>query len=263
MPLVAAHVQRPHRARWRRYRFRQVVVFLEAGLCLCAAGAFFYAFYHYTIDSPSYRVRNIVVPGAKEVQPEDVMRASGVNTEKNLLFIDREAVAARVEQLPYVESAQVDRELPNTLIITIKERTAVATLVAGSHCFLIDRTGVVLKKTELAAEPVGPLITNVPDLGVPSVGDHLNQPALQEALKVWEAYTAAPISREVTLSEISAEGPLNLRMYWNEVPYEVRWGRSDYTAQAERLSVLWKEKGGQLPCQEYLDLRFDEDLVCR
>lgn len=263
MPLAAVHVQRPRRTRWKRYRFRQLVVFLEAGLCLCAVGAFVYAFYHYTVDSPSYSVRNIVVLGSNAVTPDDVMRASGVSTDKNLLFLDRDAVAARVAQLPYVLSATVARELPNTLIITVNERTAAATLVAGSRSYLVDSEGVVLREVPLSEAPLSPLITNVPDLGVITVGDRLERPALAEALKLWEAYKSAPIAQEVTLSEISAEGPMNLIMYWDEAPYEVRWGRSNYRTQAERLSILWKDQGGQLPCQEYLDLRFDEDLVCR
>lgn len=263
MPLAPVHFQRKRRSGWRRIRLRQLIVPLEALFCLCAVGLFGYAFYHYALDSPSYRVRHIVVYGASAVTPAEVREAAGVSTVDNLLLLDRQAVAAHVAELAYVASAEVQRELPNTLIITLHERVPVATLMAGRHSFLIDEEGIVLEETDPAAPPQGPLITNVPDVGVVAVGEVLEQPALAEALKLWEAYAAAPIASEVTLSEISAAKPMELTMYWDEAPYEVRWGRSDYATQAERLSILWQQKGGQLPCQEYLDLRFDEDLVCR
>lgn len=263
MSIAAIHAHRTRRPGSRRQRVRQAVVFLEVASCLCVVGFFIYAFYHFTIDSPRYRVQHIVVYGASAVTPADVRQAAGVTTADNLLFLNRIAVGRRVAQLPYVLSAEVQRELPNTLIINLKEREAVATLVAGRRSYLLDRQGVILEEMEPGATPVGPLITNVPDLGVLTVGEQLNPPALREALALWEAYAKAPIAREVSLSEISAEGPMNLTMFWDEAPYEVRWGRSDYEVQAERLSILWREKAGQLPCQEYLDLRFDQDLVCR
>lgn len=263
MPLSPLHFTQNRRRPARRFRLQQLVVPLEALVCLVALGSFGYYFYYEMMDSPSYRVGHIVVDGTSAVTPAEVRQAAGVTTADNLLFLDREAVAARVAQLPYVAAAEVQRELPNTLIITLDERTAVATLLAGRRGFLVDRAGYVLEEIDLASPPVGPLITNVPSPGVVRVGEQLTHPALLEALKLWEAYSAAPISEEVTLSEISAEGPMELTMYWEEAPYAVRWGRSDYQLQAERLSILWREKGGQLPCQEYLDLRFDEDLVCR
>lgn len=263
MPLAPLHAQRKRRSGGHRHRLRQLVVFLEVGSCLCVVGLFVYAFYHFTIDSPRYRIQHIVVYGAKAVTPADVRQAAAVTTADNLLFLNRAAVAARVAELPYVLAAEVQREMPNTLIINLTEREAVATLVAGRRTYLVDRYGVVLEEPGPMVEPVGPLITNVPDLGVVTVGEQLQPPALHEALALWEAYAPMPIAREVSLSEISAEGPMNLTMFWDEAPYEVRWGRSDYKKQAERLSILWREKGGQLPCQEYLDLRFDQDLVCR
>ena len=263
MPPVAAHRKGRHRSGGLRLRLRHSVFFLEAGFCICAAALFFYAFYHFAVNSPRYHVKHIVVYGTSAVTPAEVRQAAGITTGDNLLFLDKAAVATRVASLPYVASAEVQRELPNTLIIHLTERQAAATLLAGRRSFLIDRDGVVLKESAPGDAVIGPLITNVPGLGVISTGLRLEQPSVLEALKLWEAYSQAPIASEVSLSEISAEGPMNLTMIWDEAPYEVRWGRSDYKKQAERLSILWREKGGQLPCQEYLDLRFDQDLVCR
>ncbi|MCF6285437.1 MAG: FtsQ-type POTRA domain-containing protein, partial [Candidatus Hydrogenedentes bacterium] len=224
---------------------------------------FVYAFYHYTIDSPHYKVNQILVYGSEKVSTDEVCVATGVTTEDNLLMVSTSAIAAKVAELPYVETVAVSRELPSTLVITLQERAAVATVMAGRRTYLVDGAAYVLRELPPGAPVTGPLITSLPNLGIPTVGERLNSPALHEALALWRAYSEVPVASEVTLSEISAEGPMKLTMFWDEVPYEVRWGRSDYRTQAMRLSALWRKKAGQLPCLEYLDLRFDQDLVCR
>lgn len=263
MSMAATHRTGRRRPGGFRRRLRQSVFLVEAGLCVFGVALFVYAFYHFAVNSPRYRVQDIIVFGNAAVSTEEVVAATQITTADSLLFLDKAAVARRVAAIPYVASAEVQRELPSTLIVNLTERQAAATLLAGRRAFLIDHEGVVLKESDPDEPMLEPLITNVPDLGVISAGIRLEEPAVQEALKLWEAYSQAPISSEVNLSEISAEGPMNLTMIWDEAPYEVRWGRSDYKKQAERLSILWEEKGGQLPCQEYLDLRFDQDLVCR
>lgn len=263
MPLARIHTTRKRRPTPRRQRIRQLVILLEIGCCIGVLAVFGYGFYHYAIESPRYKVDQILVYGAEKVSPEDVRIAAGVSTADNLLLVSTAAVAASVAELPYVEAAAVSRELPNTLIITLRERAAVATVMAGRKSYLVDGDGFALRELPPDAPVTGPLITSVPDLGIPTVGERLESPSLQEALSLWKAYSESPVSDDVTLSEIAAEGPMQLTMFWDEAPFEIRWGRSDYELQAARLSVLWREKSGQLPCQEYLDLRFDQDLVCR
>lgn len=263
MPLARAHTVRKRRPAPRRQRLRRLVLALEVLSCTAIVAAFGYAFYHYTVDSPRYKVEQILIYGAQKVSVDDVRRVAGVTTEDNLLLVSTGQVAENVERLPYVKEAAVSRELPNTLVITLRERAAVATVMAGRRSYLVDGNGYALRELPPGAPVTGPLITSVPDLGVPEAGQRIESPALHEALKLWQAYSESPVAAEVTLSEIAAEGPMNLTMFWEEAPYEVRWGRSDYETQAVRLSVLWREKNGQLPCQEYLDLRFERDLVCR
>ena len=52
-------------------------------------------------------------------------------------------------------------------------------------------------------------------------------------------------------------------MVFNELPYETRWGRDDFPAQVRRFEALLREKQGKLPCGEYLDMRYDADIVCK
>ena len=75
----------------------------------------------------------------------DIRRAARVSTGDPLLLVNLGAVRARVEQLPWVKRATVQRDLPGRLRITVTERTAVAwSRRSVDRVTLVDATGRVL-----------------------------------------------------------------------------------------------------------------------
>ena len=74
-----------------------------------------------------FRVQEIQVVGA-EIYPDDVIvEASGIDEGDNLFFINRFTAASHIfEDLPFVESASVDRSLPNRIVISVEESYAMA-----------------------------------------------------------------------------------------------------------------------------------------
>ena len=78
------------------------------------------------VQSPMLAVDSINVRGTTQESQAAVRDAAGVHTGSALLFVDTGAVARRVEALPWVASAKVDRGLPNDLTITVVERAPIA-----------------------------------------------------------------------------------------------------------------------------------------
>ncbi|MBI5092302.1 MAG: FtsQ-type POTRA domain-containing protein [Candidatus Hydrogenedentes bacterium] len=227
-------------------------------------GAAAYGLHRYLYRSEDFLVKTIRVEGTRGIDPKDIVKTAGITTADSIMRIDVERVEETlVRTIPYVKSCSVTRCFPDTVIISVEERTATATLLVDGHAFEIDPDGVALQELPSNAVHEGPYISNVPDLGVVQIGDHLTQPALAAALEVWSAFSKMSISREVTVSELSAVSPNEIRMYCDELPYEVRWGRREFDAEAARFDLLWRTKNKQLGCAEYLDLRFGEDLACK
>lgn len=103
--------------------------------------------------SPFLAVHRIVVRGAGS-HDAAVRSAAHLNTGGPLLLVHTGAVASDVEHLPWVGSAQVERQLPNTVTITVTIRTPVAWAPAGpGRVVLVDEHGVVIALA--AAAPVG------------------------------------------------------------------------------------------------------------
>ncbi|MCC6698088.1 MAG: FtsQ-type POTRA domain-containing protein [Candidatus Hydrogenedentes bacterium] len=221
-----------------------------------------YAFYKYVNESTYFLVKTIKVDGTERLDANDVVGASGITNEDNILFLQASEIRARVGALPYVKKCRVTRIYPDMVSITVEERVPVATLMVRNQCFEIDGEGVVLRKLEDGAPYPGPLITQIPGVASVGPGARIEQPSLREAMDVWDAFTKTNLAQTLTVSEIAAPSASDVRMYCDELPCEIRWGRGDAVQQAANLQTVWEYRGGELNCREYVDLRFDRDVAC-
>ncbi|MCK5862475.1 MAG: FtsQ-type POTRA domain-containing protein, partial [Candidatus Hydrogenedentes bacterium] len=208
------------------------------------------------IDPASLLVKDTLFEGLHILSADEVRDAAGVTTADNIFLLDMAAIKKRVENIPYVKRCRITRMYPGKVSFRIVERKAVATVMLNNHIFEIDNEKVVLRELDCKATPIEPLITNLPGITAVPPGSQIDSEVLKQALKLWDECKELSFAQTITLSEISAVHPNDLRMYFNELPYEIRWGRSDFGTQARRFEVLWNEMEGSIPCEYYLDLRF-------
>lgn len=138
------HVQRSRRRRNVPLILLLIVtVVLIAGILIAA--------------SPLLAVDRITVSGADRTGAATVRIASHFSVGDALLGIDSEAATRRIEALPWVASASIDRHRSGTVDITVIERVPVAVAGGGRGRMLIDRDGHIL-----AVAP--------PETALPSIG---------------------------------------------------------------------------------------------
>ena len=219
--------------------------------------------FYYVISSPSFSVQEISFDQLNWLNEADIQRVSGITVDDNIFFLDAEAVERRLEALPYVKHCAVEKKFRyRKVYLRIDERRPIATVMVNNHLFEIDQDQFVLRELSPFSIHTDPMITNLPDLFALEIGKPIESVELGEALKLWGLFKALPFAKELTLSELSAESRDSLCMYFEELPYELRWGRADFEAQIENLAILWDEKNGFIPCDYYLDLRFENLLPC-
>ena len=94
-----------------------------------------------------FRVSDIQVKGNIHYTEEEIIRASAIEEGDNLFFFDRIAATSRaLSKLPYIEDISVERSLPNRVIITVEESTALAYLELGDEQWTMDRRCKILGK---------------------------------------------------------------------------------------------------------------------
>jgi len=113
------------------------------------------------VDSPLFSLTSVTVRGTAALTPAQVIAASGVRPGQPYLAMDPGAIRRRVETLPRVARAEVRRDYPSSLRVTVVERRPTATISAGGHWWQVAADGTVLDAG--AARPKGiPFVAHVP-----------------------------------------------------------------------------------------------------
>ncbi len=130
-------------------RRRLRLLLIAAGIVIASGVAFL------IVHSPLLDVDRVHVRGAQHVTATDVRKAARVPLHEPMLFLDTGAIARRVEQLPWVERASVQRVYPGTVRIVVSEYVPTAYVRAGDAFVLLANNGRAIATT--TAVPAGVL----------------------------------------------------------------------------------------------------------
>src|SRR5580700_5775917 len=99
-------------------------------------------------------VRSVRVAGTgRALSAGQVLGAARVTHGQPLIWVDTAAIARRVGRLRQVQSAQVSKDWPTTLVITVRLRKPVFALPVHGGYALVDAFGVSVR--DVAARPAG------------------------------------------------------------------------------------------------------------
>jgi cell division protein FtsQ len=105
-----------------------------------------------------FRVKAIHVQGASALARGDIVAASGVAVGQPLLGLDLSEVQAKVRTVGWVQDARVVRLLPDTLVITVKERRQLAVWQHNGRTAVIDEHGQPIPEADPARFATLPLV---------------------------------------------------------------------------------------------------------
>ncbi|MEK9745062.1 MAG: FtsQ-type POTRA domain-containing protein [Candidatus Puniceispirillum sp.] len=89
-------------------------------------------------------LEQIQVRGRAHTPQDKLVTALGLTVGQPILGIDLVAIHDRIRHIGWVEQATVERRLPSTIHVTIRERVPVALLQTDSDHQLIDQSGTII-----------------------------------------------------------------------------------------------------------------------
>jgi len=128
---------------------------IVTGLALLAAAAGLYAAAR---ETSMFAVDAVRVEGAPPGLARQVEQELATLVGRSLVTLDGGDVAARVEALPAVRSAGVDRAFPHTLVVTVVRERPALVLRRGAESWLVSARGRVVRRLEQGAQPKLPRI---------------------------------------------------------------------------------------------------------
>jgi cell division protein FtsQ len=169
-------------------------------------------------------VREIQVVGNLGLPAQRIQQVAGVADGKPLATVDVAEVEDRIGRIPQIESVEVSRGWPGTLLVEIVEREPVAVIRVGPKSALMDRHGMVTEIRDVAPP-------TLPVLRVDRPGP--NDPATVAALTVIGALPEDLAPRVAEVLAPSAE-TVSLRLKDGRT---VVWGGGDRPADKARILV--------------------------
>jgi len=208
------------RERWKAAFFAAMVLAIIAGVAWALLG-------------PSVLVvRSIRVTGARTALRAEVLRAAGIRAGTPLIRVDTARAARQVEQLTLVQSAQVSRSWPDTIVISVRPRRPAFAVAYGGGFALVDPYGVVLRSASARPRRL-PLLEALP-------AGSLRGSAVIRAAALVLRELPARLRRRVTVVRAPAADQVRLDLRGG---VRIQWGGPDRgPAKAAELRILMRTR---------------------
>ncbi len=199
------------------------------------------------VESPSFRLQELAVKGARDVTAEEVWAWSQLVPGEHLLAIRTRDIASILERHPRVESAAVRRRFPGRLEVSLVERDGIL-LVSYHQGFLeVDGAGWVIAWRDQVGDRPIPVATGL-GMGEVAVGERALASGLEQVLLLSKALD----SFRSHISEFNYS-PGYLLIYTMDGVIVV-WGDPDEDSEA-KVELLKAFLSNPEPGIRYFDLR--------
>ncbi len=198
-----------------------------------------------------FRIRTIQVSGNDRYTREEIIAAAEVKEGDNLFLMNKYNAAERIRKaLPYIETVQFRRMLPDGLSIVVTECTDPAAVVQDGKAYLLCDTGNIVDEMAASAArgrmQVKGLTLTGPAVGTQAQAAEGQELTLERLLELMKALDSRGMTGNVSQLDMSDASQLTLRyldrfdVYF---PWDADYGyKLDYLlAVVEKLEV--NEKG--------------------
>ncbi len=108
------------------------------------------------MEAAGLGLQQVAVSGYRFTSDRDIFDALDLDEARTLLTFDSRAAKERIERLPWIERASIERIIPDRLEVHVVERLPFAMWRAEGRTFLIDKSGRVLTAIAPGAMPALP-----------------------------------------------------------------------------------------------------------
>lgn len=211
--------------------------------------------------SPAFAVRTIEINGNERMELEEVTTISGLELGQNVFDMSPEDVRARLVRHPWIATAEVQRRLPGTYLIEVRERTAVAVL-ALDRLYLVGEDGAVFKQVGEDDSVDLPVITGISRNRF--VRDEAYRArVLVEIVGLMHDYRGAGLWAREPIGEVRVEEDDSVSLYIGDDATLIRLGRAPFRQKLRKLRRVFDRlaQRDSRPAYVYLDNQRRPDRV--
>jgi cell division protein FtsQ len=154
--------------------------------------------------STLFTVTTVEVAGAERLTEEEIRAIADVPDDATLLRFPADDVRERLLAQPWIAGVSVNRDFPDTMVITVTERTPAALIDLGQQYWIVDADGYVLQEQSLEETSALVVVRDVEDVTA-SVGSRVEDEELLNALAVLSGLSDELRAQVRTVSAVSVD----------------------------------------------------------
>jgi cell division protein FtsQ len=218
--------------------------------------------YRFAVTSPRFALHSLEVSNGKRLSDVALARAAGIPEQANIFSIDLEAAEQKLLEDPWVRTVHMVRKLPDTLVVDLIEREAVALAALDGNVFLVDAAGEPFKRWSSGDPHDLPLITGI---GLEQIaadrGQALNQ--TNTALEVLEHYARLPVSKLHKAQEVHLAPDGSVILTVGSAGVALHLGKGPWPRKLLMVAEVLKtfERKEELPGVVFLDNQLHPERV--
>jgi cell division protein FtsQ len=243
--------------------YRRLLVFSFTGLASVTAVVYGTRFLLYSPSMLLLKPDQIELQGNRIVGREAVLQQFVQDRNRSVLRVPLDDRRSQLEQIPWVESASVQRILPNRLRIELTERTPVAFARNGNELALIDAHGVILDRPK-GEDLHFPIVTGVSE-DLPREQREKRMQIYEEFMKDVDLVRGGSSDR---VSEADLSNPKDLRVVMTGLAspndaqaVTIHFGSGEFTGKYKMLVdnfSQWQANAGRV---QSIDLQYSRQVV--
>lgn len=243
--------------------YRRMLIWTAAGAAVISLGVITARFFLYSPGMLLLKPGQIEVTGNRYVAREAVLDRFYPDRGHSVVRVPLEARRAEIEKLPWVQSASVERILPNRIRVSITERTPIAFLRSGTQLALIDAQGVILDRPG-DQDFQFPVVSGAGE-NVPLEERGRRMQTYQEFMKDAD-FVRSEASEHV--SEVDLSNPKDLRAVMAGFPgaassqaVTIHFGQGEFTPKFRMLVDNFAQWQANAGCVQSVDLQYSRQVV--
>ncbi|MBX3261686.1 MAG: FtsQ-type POTRA domain-containing protein [Labilithrix sp.] len=203
----------------------------------------------YVRTSPRFAVSEIVTSGGKLRGPEDLAGIAGIAKGQNVFALDLDRARARLASDPWIESAEVGRQLPGTISIRVTEREAAGVVAVAegtatesapatpAGTYLVTRDGVIIKRVE-AGDPLDFHVVTGLVLKTLVEDREGATRTIRQALDLAYDYDRSPLAQRSPIQEVHVEPNGDLTLVVGKSGVVLRMGAGPYRRKLDQAARI-------------------------
>ena len=194
--------------------------------------------YEYLMSTGHFMVRDVMVAGAKHLEQPEILSLAGIRSGTHILASDLNAMERRIESHPWVANAQVQRELPDRLIVTIDEHRPVAYMVLD-RMWLVNASGEPFSEATRGNILPLPIITGLKPSAfaedASTAEAAVGRADVRAAVNLARLYTEVGLTNRWPVAEVRVETGGRMTIVVSEIGTEAVLGTGPYRQKLYRL----------------------------